>query len=206
MKKVGKMYLVKRAASVLMVFILALLTLPIANGQTASGSVKPDDKFDPIEFIKLFKVGMSYTEVQKALPKGTEQDILSYLAPDDLFMLTVDLPEHPSWSASFKFDTLDVSLRRPEQLVEMSCSATVSSRSQTFESIVTKLTAAFGEPAQLDHSSKEIRQAGWRVLGGSVLTLEYSIVPSGFAGNDVSVDFIIKKNKRSSQSGPRDVA
>ncbi len=200
------MYLVKRAASVLTVFILALLTLPIANGQATSGSVKHDDKFDPIEFIKLFKVGMSYTEVQKLLPKGTEQDILSYLAPDDLFMLTVDLPEHPSWSASFKFDTLDMPLRRPEQLVEMSCSATVSSRSQTFDSIVTKLTAVFGEPAQLDRSSKEIRQAGWRVLGGSVLTLEYSIVPSGFADNDVSVDFIIKKNKRSAQAGPRDVA
>jgi len=205
MKKVGKMYLVKRAASVLMVF-MALLTLPLANGQTIKESAKPANDFDPIEFIKLFKVGMSYTEVQKALPKGTEQDILSYLAPDDLFMLSVDLPDHPSWSASFKFDTLDAPLRRPEQLVEMSCSATVSSRSQTFESIVNKLTAVFGEPAQLDRSPKEIRQAGWRVLGGSVLTLEYSIVPSGLAGKDVSVDFIIKRNKRSTRPGPRDVA
>jgi hypothetical protein len=198
--------LVKRAASVLMVFILALLTLPIANGQAVNQSVKPDDNFDPIEFIKLFKVGMSYAEVQKALPKGTEQDILSYLTTDDLFMLTVDLPDHPSWSASFKFDTLDAPLRRPEQLVEMSCSATVSSRSQTFESIVNKVTAVFGEPAQLDRSPKEIRQAGWRVLGGSVLTLEYSIVPSGLAGKDVSVDFIIKRNKRSTPPGLRDVA
>ncbi|HYP27176.1 MAG TPA: hypothetical protein VE262_10705 [Blastocatellia bacterium] len=200
------MYLVKRAASVLMVSILALLTLPIANGQAVNESIKPNDRFDPIEFIKLFKVGMSYTEVQKALPKDAEQDILSYLATDDLFLLTVDLPDHPSWSASFKFDTLDTPLRRPEQLVEMSCSATVSSRSQTFESIVNKVTAVFGEPAQLDRSPKEIRQAGWRVLGGSVLTLEYSIVPSGLAGKDVSVDFIIKKNKRSRHDGPRDVA
>ncbi|HVF90920.1 MAG TPA: hypothetical protein VNH22_12705 [Blastocatellia bacterium] len=200
------MFFVKRAASVLMVFILALLALPIANAQAIKESAKPEDKFDPIEFIKLFKVGMSYTEVQKALPGGVEQDILSYLSPDDLFMLTVDLPEHPSWSASFKFDTLDSPLRRPEQLVEMSCSATVSSRSQTFESIVNKVTAVFGEPAQLDGSPKEIRLAGWRVLGGSVLTLEYSIVPSGLAGKDVSVDFIIKRNKRSANAGPRPVA
>ncbi|HKY04738.1 MAG TPA: hypothetical protein VJQ56_07610, partial [Blastocatellia bacterium] len=156
------------------------------------------DSFDPIEFLKRFKIGMSYTEVQNALPKNAEQDILCYIVTDEVFLLTVDIPTRAQWTASFKFDTIDAALRRPEQLVEISCSATLSSRSDTFDSIVNKVTVAFGQPVKVERKDERIQEAGWLVSGGSVLTLEYSIVPTGLEGKDVTVDFIVKKTRRRS--------
>jgi hypothetical protein len=96
-------------------------------------------------------------------------------------------------------------MRRPEKLVEMSCSAGLSSRNDSFESIVRKVTEAFGEPLKIDRTEDKYQQAGWRVSGGSVLTLEYSIVPNG-VGNNVSVEFIIKKNPRHDSDASKAVA
>jgi hypothetical protein len=149
---------------------------------------------DGVEFIKRFKLGMSYGEVQAALPKNIEQDTLVYVTTDEAFLLNVELPGSGEWSASFRFDTQDVPMRRPEHLIEMSCTASVSSRSQSFENIVERVTAAFGEPLRVERTADKIQQAGWRV-GGSVLTLEYSVMPNGI-GNNVTVEFIIRKNKR----------
>lgn len=149
---------------------------------------------DAVDFIKHFKIGMSYSEVQAALPKTVEQDTLNYVTTDEAFVLNVELPGTGDWSASFRFDTLDTPIRRPEHLIEMSCTASLSSRNQSFEGIVDKATAAFGEPVKIDRIGEKIKQAGWRVAG-SVLTLEYSFMPNGI-GNNVTIEFIIRKNGR----------
>ena len=189
--------------------ILALLFMvgvtPSADAQENNKNSKLNEAFDPVEFIKRFKIGMSYTEVQQALPKNVDQDILSYITTEEAFLLSIDLPTPASWSASFKFDTLDTTMRRPEKLVEMSCSAGLSSRNESFESIVHKVTEAFGEPLKIDRTEDKYQQAGWRVSGGSVLTLEYSVVPNG-VGNNVSVEFIIKKNPRQDSTASKAIA
>lgn len=188
-----------------MTLLVIFMSMPSANGQANNKTTKCDEAFDPIEFIKLFKIGMSYAEVQSALPKSVDQDILSYITTEEVFFLSVDLPGPGSWNAAFKFDTLDAALRRPERLVELSCSAGLSSRSESFDSIVLKVTEAFGDPVQVSRSESKFQQAGWRVSGGSVLTLEYSIVPNG-AGNNVSIEFIIKKNPRHNPANSKAVA
>lgn len=199
----GVMYIASKIATVLI--ILALVAVSAAGGQVGKNDQARTDSFDPVEFLKDFKIGMSYTEVQKALPKDAEQDILSYIVPDQVFLLTVDIGARAQWTVSFKFDTLDAPLRRPEQLVEMSCSATLSSRSETFESMVRKVTGAFGQPIMVERKGATIQEAGWLVSGGSVLILEYSVVPTGLEGRDVSVDFIVKKKRRRA-SPSKDVA
>lgn len=197
---------VKKVTAGTLALLLMLGTALTAHGQAVNKGAKREEGFDPVEFLKRFKVGMSYTEVQKALPRGYEQDILSYIVTEDVFVLGVDVPTASSWSASFRFDTLDTPMRRPEQLIEISCGATLSSRSDTFESIVNKVTAAFGEPVKVDQTPGRMQQAGWRVSGGSLLTLEYSLVPSALDGKDVSVDFIIKRNRRRDTPMPRAIA
>ena len=142
-------------------------------------------------------------EVQAALPKSVEQDTLNYVTTDEAFVLNVELPGSGEWSASFRFDTLDTPIRRPEHLIEMSCTASLSSRSQSFDAIVGRVTAAFGEPVKVDRTAEKIQQAGWRV-GGSVLTLEYSVMPNGI-GNNVTIEFTIRKNGRRATS-PDDIA
>jgi hypothetical protein len=155
---------------------------------TSSGAV------DGVEFIKHFKIGMTYNEVQAALPKTVEQDTLTYVTTDEAFVLNVELPGSGEWSASFRFDTLDTPMRRPEHLIEMSCTASLSSRSQSFDGLVGRVTAAFGEPVKIDRTADKIKQAGWRV-GSSVLTLEYSMMPNGI-GNNVTIEFTIRKTGR----------
>ncbi|MGA9767595.1 MAG: hypothetical protein WBV94_01035 [Blastocatellia bacterium] len=199
------MYKSNKVAAAVVTLLVILMSMPSANGQANNKTAKCDEAFDPIEFIKRFKIGMSYTEAQSALPKSVEQDILSYITTEEVFFLSVDLPGSGSWNASFKFDTLDAALRRPERLVELSCSAGLSSRSESFDSIVLKVTEAFGEPVQVSRSEEKFQQAGWRVSGGSVLTLEYSIVPNG-AGKNVSIEFIIKKNPRHNSAKSKEVA
>ncbi|HVG18952.1 MAG TPA: hypothetical protein VNI02_07850 [Blastocatellia bacterium] len=199
------MYKPNKIITAVIALLFAVAALPGANGQDKDKTSKRDEAFDPVEFIKRFKVGMSYTEVQQALPKNVDQDILSYITTEEVFLLSVDLPTPASWNASFKFDTLDAAMRRPEKLVELSCSAGLSSRSESFESIVHKVTEAFGEPLKIDRSEDKFQQAGWRVSGGSVLTLEYSVVPNG-VGNNVSVEFIIKKNPRRDSTPSKAVA
>ena len=160
--------------------------------RAASDATAVSAAIDGVEFIKRFKLGMSYSEVQAALPKQVEQDTLVYVTTDEAFLLSVELPGTGEWSASFRFDTQDTPMRRPERLIEMSCTASVSSRSQSFDNIVERATAAFGEPLKVERSADKIQQAGWRV-GGSMLTLEYSVMPNGI-GNNVTVEFTIRKN------------
>src|ERR1044072_4196320 len=199
------MYKSNKVAAAVATLLVIFMSMPSANGQANNKTAKCDEAFDPIEFIRRFKVGMSYTEVQSALPKSVDQDILSYITTEEVFFLSVDLPGPGSWNAAFKFDTLDAALRRPERLVELSCSAGLSSRSESFDAIVLKVTEAWGEPVQVSRSESKFQQAGWRVSGGSVLTLEYSIVPNG-AGNNVSIEFIIKKNPRHNSANSKAVA
>jgi hypothetical protein len=181
------------------------VAIPCANVPAQAKTEKRIDSFDPVEFMKSFRIGMSYAEVQGLLPKQADQDTLAYVPSEEAFLLGADISGQPTWSASFKFDTLDTPARRPEQLIEFSCSAGLSSRSESFETIVRKVTAAFGDPVEVDSARERFRQAGWRVSGGSVLTLEYSTTP-GASANDVSIEFVIKKNMRHALPDPKAVA
>jgi hypothetical protein len=163
------------------------------------------ETFDPVGFIKGFRIGMTYEEVLALIPKTAQQDALAYLTGEEAFLLGVDIPGQATWSASFKFDTLDMPARRPEQLIEFSCSVGSTTRSESFDAIVQKVTAAFGDPVELDRSQERFQQAGWRVSGGSVLTLEYSKMPGVIASN-VSIEFVIKKNRRRETSDSKAIA
>ncbi|HXG94989.1 MAG TPA: hypothetical protein VNN73_21800 [Blastocatellia bacterium] len=200
------MYKTNRFLAMVIAALLVISTAASAqvNKQSDSKTARRDESFNPVEFIKQFKIGMSYNEVQELLPKDFDQDILSYITTDEVFMLSVDVPGQAGWNISFKFDTLDAPMRRPEQLIEMSCSAALTSRSESFDSIVQKVTAAFGEPIKVERTEDKFKQAGWRVGSGSVLTLEYSLEPNG--GNTVSVEFTIKKNPRRDSTGFKAVA
>jgi hypothetical protein len=173
-------------------------------GQPDGKGVRREERFDPVEFIQRFKIGMSYTEAQAALPKEFEQDILSYITSEEVFMLSVDIPGRAGWNASFKFDTLDTPLRRPERLIEMSCSASLSNQGESFDSFVGKLSSAFGEPVTVERAEGKFQQAGWRVGSGSVLMLEYSTGPN--SASAINVEFIIKKNRRREAAGSKAVA
>ena len=183
----------KVLASIVMLILALVIPSTIGFGQNKRA--RPAEPFDPVEFIKGFRIGMSYDEVQALLPKTAEQDALAYITGEEAFLLGVDIPGQATWNASFKFDTLDTPTRRPEQLIEFSCSAGLSTRSESFETIVRKVTATYGDPVEVDRSQERFQQAGWRVSGGSVLTLEYSRMP-GAAANNVSIEFAIKKGRR----------
>lgn len=188
----------------IMTFMLALV-IPCTIGFGQNKSARPAEPFDPVGFIKGIRIGMSYDEVQALLPKTAEQDALAYITGEEAFLLGVDIPGQATWSASFKFDTLDTPARRPEQLIEFSCSGGLSTRSESFETIVRKVTATFGDPVEVDRSQERFQQAGWRVSGGSVLTLEYSTMP-GAAASNVNVEFVIKKNRRRNPPDSKAVA
>ena len=139
------MYKSSKFAAVIMGIVCMLLAIPSVHGQDQNKSAKSDGAFDPIEFIKRFKTGMSYSEVQASLPKNVEQDAPAYITSQEVFLLNVSLPGAGDWSATFKFDTLEDAARRPEMLIELSCSAGLSSRGESFDTIVRKVTDAFGE-------------------------------------------------------------
>ena len=188
-----------------MITLMLALVIPCAIGFGQNKETRRTEPFDPVEFIKGLHIGMSYDEVQGLLPKTAAQDALAYIPSEEAFLLGVDIPGQATWSASFKFDTLDLPARRPERLIEFSCSAGLSTRSETFETIVRKVTAAFGDPAELDRSQERFQQAGWRVSGGSVLTLEYSTMP-GAAASNVYIEFVIKKSRRRNSPDSKAVA
>ena len=194
---------IKVVPSMMMLMLALVIPCSIGFGQTKDS--RPAEPFDPVGFIKAFRIGMSYEEVQALLPKTAQQDALAYIISEEAFLLGVDIPGAATWSASFKFDTLDMPARRPEQLVEISCSLGSTTRSESFEAIVQKVTAAFGEPVELDRSHERFQQAGWRVSGGSVLTLEYSRIPGAVASN-VNIEFVIRKNRRRSTPDSKAIA
>ena len=193
----------KVLASIMMVMLA--LVIPSATGFGQQKDAKNTELFDPVEFIKSFRIGMSYPDVQALLPKQAEQDTLAYMPSEEAFLLSVDIAGQTAWSASFKFDTIDLPARRPEQLIEFTCSAGLSPRSESFEMIAKKVTASYGDPVELDRSQERFQQAGWRVSGGSVLTLEYSTT-SGAAASNVNVEFVIKKNRRHNAPDSKAVA
>ena len=203
--KVGVMQQANRVVAGIVTITLALM-IPCSSGlaQTKEAAKKVES-FDPVQFIKNFRIGMSYFEVQALLPKNAEQDALAYIQGEEAFLLGVDIHGQATWSASFKFDTLDMPARRPEQLIEFSCSAGLPPQGESFDTIVRRVTAAFGDPVELNRSRDRFQQAGWRVSGGSVLTLEYSMLP-GAAVSNVNVDFVIKKNSLKNQQDPKAVA
>ncbi|HKA17407.1 MAG TPA: hypothetical protein VKN18_03740 [Blastocatellia bacterium] len=194
---------VNRLKASALALVLAL-AIPCAADTGRTKESGPGEAFDPVEFIKSFRMGMSYDDVQKLLPKSADQDTLAYIPSEESFLLGVDIKSQATWSVSFKFDTQDTPARRPEQLIELSCSAGFSSRGETFETIVRKVTEAFGDPVELDRSQEKFQLAGWRVSGGSVLTLEYSI--TGSTVGNVNIEFVIRKNRSRSSSDTKTAA
>src|SRR5262249_7446950 len=140
------------------------------------------------------KIGMSYNDVQALLPKQAQQDPLAYVPSEEAFLLSVDIAGQTTWSASFKFDTIDLPARRPEQLIEISCSAGLSTRSESFETIVRKGPARWGAWVELDRSEENSQQGGGRVPGGSVLPRDYP--KNTGSENNKNIDFKKKKNRR----------
>ncbi|HXG67089.1 MAG TPA: hypothetical protein VNO70_18440 [Blastocatellia bacterium] len=199
------MYRSKIVCTVIAVLLFAFMTPP-AWSQAAKESQKQDKPFDLIEFINHFQIGMTYSQVQATLPKEAEQEAMSYDMTDEVFVLNVDGPERENWGASFKFDTLDEPLRRPEQLVEIVFSTLLSSRDDSFDELVRKANQIFGKPVEVDNSQERFQKAGWRISGGSILKLEYSVLPDGAIGKDVNVDFILMKGRRRTSSAPASVA
>src|SRR5260370_30847187 len=101
------------AMSMLLVAMLVWCPSSFGRNKTARHS----EPFDPVTFIKSFRIGMSYDEVQALLPRNAEQDALAYVTSEEAFLLGVDIQGQATWSATFKFDTLDTPARRPEQLI-----------------------------------------------------------------------------------------
>ena len=77
--------------------ILALVT-PSAVGFAQNKDASRGELFDPVEFIKGFRIGMSYDEVQALLPKTAEQDALAYIIGEEAFLLGVDITGRPAWN------------------------------------------------------------------------------------------------------------
>src|SRR4051812_18249278 len=106
--KVGVMRKANRLAAAILAVLMLVAAAP-AFGQPDDGSAKTnpsgtaekrdansakttsDGTVDGVEFIKHFKIGMSYNEVQAALPKSVEQDTLNYVTTDEAFVLNVEL-------------------------------------------------------------------------------------------------------------------
>jgi hypothetical protein len=192
---------VERPAVLILSLLLLFAISPAVPAREMGAAVGAKETLDSIDFVKMFHIGMTYAEVQQSMPKTLEQDTLSYNAGENVFMLSVDSPASESWSAYFIFDTGDATMRRPEHLVELSCSLTLKGRSEPFESVVEKVSRAFGEPIGLDSAKGPIRQAGWRVSSESVLTVEYTVVQNQAGG--AVIDFLIKGPKKAkSESQP----
>src|SRR5207248_7675507 len=103
------MHKVNRRAAAVLAALMLVATVP-AFGQSDDGTKKAnpsgsiekrdaknanagcDGTVDGVEFIKRFTIGMSYSEVQAALPKSVEQDPLAYVTTDQVFVLNIDLP------------------------------------------------------------------------------------------------------------------
>ncbi|HUK90066.1 MAG TPA: hypothetical protein VLZ81_06675 [Blastocatellia bacterium] len=190
------MYKAIRPVVVLALVAITLATIKPALGQQKSVQGASPEAVDALEFLKLFQIGMSYADVQAKLPKDLEQEIPAYNASDNVFMLVVGRSAADDWGAYFVFDTGDGSIRKPEHLIEMDCSATLAGRFEDFDSLVREVSGAYGTPAKLDSSVKEqTRSAGWRVPDDSVLTLEYTSLGDAARRQTCLVDFVIRRSR-----------
>ena len=57
--------------------LMLAVAIPCANVPGQSKAEKRGESFDPVEFMKSFRIGMSYAEVQGLLPRQAEQDTLA---------------------------------------------------------------------------------------------------------------------------------
>jgi len=157
------------------------------------------DLADSISFLKQFHIGMTYDEVQRTLPKTLQQDALAYNTRDNVFLLGVGKSANDDWSAYLIFDSSDLEIKKPQELVEIDCSSTSVVMKESFESVVDRVSGSFGPPTRLDTAERTSR-AGWQTTGGSLLTLEYTRMPGAAAKTQCVVDFVIKSASRR-QSG-----
>src|SRR5215470_8681204 len=118
--------------------------------QNSGSDNRESDLADSISFLKQFHLGMTYDEVQQALPKTLQQDALAYSTRDNVFMLGVGKSANDDWSAYLMFDTSDLEIKKPERLVEIDCSSTIPLTNETFESVVSRVSGSFGPPIKLD--------------------------------------------------------
>jgi len=167
--------------------------------QISGSSNRDSDLADSISFLKQFHIGMTYDEVQRALPATLQQDALAYNTRDNVFLLGVGKSANDDWSAYLMFDSSDLEIKKPERLIEIDCSSTLTVLKESFESVVDRVSGSFGPPSRLDTAEKTSR-AGWQTAGGSLLTLEYTRMPGAAPKTQCVVDFVIRSSTRK-QSG-----
>jgi len=195
------MYVIDRASRVIALLVFVLSVSICGFGQTnqshpASPLASAPASVDTVEFLKLFHIGMTYADVQAALPKGLDQDVPSYNTNDNVFTLGVGKSSADDWGAYFIFDTGDGAMRQPEHLIEIDCSATLANRTQDFDSLVQEVSGSYGTPVKLDVSAKQsTKSAGWRVRDDQVLTLEYTRISGTAKQETCLVDFVIRRLK-----------
>jgi hypothetical protein len=178
---------------------LVVMGTPIVQGQqTSPANESHSEVSDSIQFLKRFHLGMTYDEVQQALPKTLQQDALAYSTRDGLFMLEVGKPTGGDWGAYLMFDTSDLEIKKPERLVEIDCSSTLPVTDETFESVVSRVSGSFGQPIKLDSTGRTSR-AGWQTTGGSLLTVEYTRMAGAEPKTQCVVDFVIRSASRKSR-------
>src|SRR5215467_5480672 len=163
--------------------------------QMSGPSNRDSDLADSISFLKQFHIGMTYDEVQRALPATLQQDALAYNTRDNVFLLGVGKSANDDWSAYLMFDTSDLEIKKPERLVEIDCSSTIPVMNESFESVVNRVSSSFGPPIKLD-SSERTSRAGWQTVGGSLLTVEYTPMTGAAPKTQCVVDFIVKSPTR----------
>jgi hypothetical protein len=159
--------------------------------------------FDLIALFSRFKIGMTYDEVQSAMPASARQDAVSYNLADRVFLLSVEFPSKEKRIISFTFDTSESLIRRPERLIELRSTAMLSSRREPFDSIVQKVSRLLGAPAETARSGAMMNKAGWSISGESFLTLKYSIIPSGPISPDAVVEITVESRNRRKSVSPR---
>jgi hypothetical protein len=159
----------------------------------------PDDResdlADSIQFLKQFHIGMTYDEVQRALPRTLQQDALAFSTRDNVFLLGVGKSSNDDWSAYLMFDSSDLEIKKPERLIEIDCSSTLTVMKESFASVVDRVSGSFGPPSSLDNAERTSK-AGWQTTGGSLLTLEYTRMPGAARNTQCVVDFVIRSASR----------
>jgi len=186
------MQLVKFCA---LVGCVLLIGLPVMGRQASTANNSGSELTDSIQFLKQFHIGMTYDEVQQALPKTLQQDALAYSTRDNVFLLGVGKSTNDDWSAYLMFDSSELEIKKPEHLVEINCSSTMPVLDETFESVVRRVSGSFGPPVKLD-STERTSRAGWQTTSGVLLTMEYTRMSGAAPKAQCVVDFVIKSASR----------